>query len=151
MSELRALLERFAKRKSMDIIFDAANTLIDDANMDEELEAWFKDLKLYVRKVRPAPSSTPSSPTCYHRSDSFRQFHDGKDKSHFDNLFQSVGDQFKPWARTPQINDSRRRLTRDLLFDHEGSLKFMPDLWTDIRKVILPTLVCVCCCEVGCC
>jgi len=55
MSELRALLERFAKRKSMDIIFDAANSLIDDANMDEELEAWFKDLKLYVRKVRFLP------------------------------------------------------------------------------------------------
>jgi Family of unknown function (DUF5923) len=33
------------------------------------------------------------------------------------------------------------RLTRDLLFDSEGSLKFKPDLWSDVRKVILPTLV----------
>lgn len=33
------------------------------------------------------------------------------------------------------------RLTKDLLFDSEGSLKFKPDLWNDIRKVILPTLV----------
>jgi hypothetical protein len=33
------------------------------------------------------------------------------------------------------------RLTKDLLFDSEGSLKFKPALWHDIRKVIVPTLV----------
>jgi hypothetical protein len=33
------------------------------------------------------------------------------------------------------------RLTKDLLFDSEGSLKFKAHLWNDIRKVILPTLV----------
>jgi Family of unknown function (DUF5923) len=33
------------------------------------------------------------------------------------------------------------RLTKDLLFDSEGSLKFKPELWSDIRKVIVPTLV----------
>jgi hypothetical protein len=33
------------------------------------------------------------------------------------------------------------RLTRDLLFDSEGSLKFKTDLWSDIRNVILPTMV----------
>jgi len=33
------------------------------------------------------------------------------------------------------------RLTKDLLFDSEGSLKFKPELWSDIRKVIVSTLV----------
>jgi hypothetical protein len=33
------------------------------------------------------------------------------------------------------------RLTKDLLFDSEGSLKFKSDLWSDIWKVIVPTLV----------
>jgi len=33
------------------------------------------------------------------------------------------------------------RLTRDLLFDSEGSLRFKGDLWSDVRKVILPALV----------
>ena len=32
------------------------------------------------------------------------------------------------------------RLTKDLLFDSEGSLKFKPQLWGDMRKVILPTI-----------
>jgi hypothetical protein len=33
------------------------------------------------------------------------------------------------------------RLTKDILFDSEGSLKFKADLWSDIRRVIVPTLV----------
>jgi hypothetical protein len=33
------------------------------------------------------------------------------------------------------------RLTKDLLFDSEGSLKFKPELWNDIRKVILPQII----------
>jgi len=33
------------------------------------------------------------------------------------------------------------RLTKDLLFDSEGSLKFKPQLWDDIRRVILPTVI----------
>jgi len=36
----------------MNIIFDAANVLIEDANNDEELREWFKSLDAYVRKVR---------------------------------------------------------------------------------------------------
>lgn len=32
------------------------------------------------------------------------------------------------------------RLTKDLLFDSKGSLKFKTHLWSGIRKVILPTL-----------
>jgi len=33
------------------------------------------------------------------------------------------------------------RLTKDLLFDIEGSLKFKSHLWDDIRRVILPTVI----------
>jgi len=40
-----------------------------------------------------------------------------------------------------QFGEDWARLTRDLLFDSEGSLKFKPELWSDIRKVILPTLI----------
>jgi hypothetical protein len=32
-------------------------------------------------------------------------------------------------------------LTRDLLFESEGGLKFKPELWNDIRKVILPAFI----------
>lgn len=33
------------------------------------------------------------------------------------------------------------RLSRDLLFDSDGKLAYKPELWNDIRKVILPTLI----------
>ena len=32
-------------------------------------------------------------------------------------------------------------MTKDLLFAEDGSLSFKPQLWTDIRKVIIPALV----------
>jgi hypothetical protein len=40
-----------------------------------------------------------------------------------------------------RFGEDWQRLTHDLLFDSEGSLKFKPDLWRDIRTVIMPTLV----------
>ena len=76
--------------------------------------------------------------------DSGRQFYDGKYKKHFDNLFSSVGDWFKAMGEDPtnkRFGEDWARLTKDLLFDSEGSLKFKPELWSDIRKVIVPTLV----------
>ena len=33
------------------------------------------------------------------------------------------------------------RLTKDLLFDTEGSLKYKPELWSDIKTVVLPAVV----------
>jgi len=150
----------------MDIIFDAANTLIDDANKDEELREWFKTLNSYVRKVRCSSVLFLSclylctisqvllqagyvlEPDCNSRGnhirDSGRQFYDGKYKNHFDNLFSSVGDWFNAMGEDPtnkRFGEDWARLTKDLLFDSEGSLKFKPELWSDIRKVIVPTLV----------
>jgi hypothetical protein len=40
-----------------------------------------------------------------------------------------------------QFGEDWARLTKDLLFDSEGSLKFKPELWNDIRKVVLPQII----------
>jgi len=146
-SELRTLLERFANGQSMDIIFDAANILIDDAHRDEDLRNWFKDLNAYIRKVL-LQAGYVLEPDCNNRGNSIResghQFYDGKYKTHFDNLFTSIGDWFKAMgddSLNKRFGEDWARLTKDLLFDSEGSLKFKAHLWNDIRKVILPTLV----------
>ena len=76
--------------------------------------------------------------------DSGRQFYNGKCKKHFDNLFSSVGDWFKAMGKNPtnrRFGEDWARLTKDLLFDSKGSLKFKPDLCNDMRKIIVPTLV----------
>jgi Family of unknown function (DUF5923) len=73
-----------------------------------------------------------------HIRDSSRQFYDGKYKN---NLFSSVGDWFNAMGEDPtnkRFGEDWARLTKDLLFDSEGSLKFKPELWSDIRKVIVP-------------
>ena len=149
----------------MDIIFDAANALIEDTKHDEGLREWFSNVDAYVRKVRSSPFTLHSThadahpqclldagyvlePDCNNRGnqlrESGRQFYDGKYKGHFDNLFNSIGTFFKAMGNDPlnvRFGEDWARLTRDLLFDSEGGLKFKPELWNDVRKVILPTLV----------
>jgi hypothetical protein len=53
----------FANVQSSNIIFNAANTLINDTQRNRELRNWFKDLNTYIHKVRsllifPVESST---------------------------------------------------------------------------------------------
>ncbi|KIK23254.1 hypothetical protein PISMIDRAFT_100825 [Pisolithus microcarpus 441] len=51
---------------------------------------------------------------------------------------------FSAMAEDPlnkRFGEDWARLTKDLLFDSAGSLQFKPQLWSDIRKVIVPTLV----------
>jgi Family of unknown function (DUF5923)/Hsp70 protein len=55
-------------------------------------------------------------------------------------LFSSVGDWFKAMGEDPtnkRFGEDWARLTKDLLFDSKGSLKFKPELWSDIWKVIV--------------
>jgi len=146
-NQLRTLLERFANGQSLDSIFDAVNSLIDDARSDEEFSAWWHDVDAYARKVLLEPGFV-LEPQCNNEGrslrDSGRRFYDEKYRAHFDHLFNTIGNWFKAMGDDPlnsRFGDDWARLTRDLLFDSEGSLKFKPDLWLDIRKVILPTLV----------
>ena len=76
--------------------------------------------------------------------ESGRKFWDQKYRAHFDNAFNAIGDWFSSMGHDPlnkQFGEDWARLTRDLLFDSEGSLKFKSALWSDIRRVIVPTLV----------
>ncbi|KIK80530.1 hypothetical protein PAXRUDRAFT_833465 [Paxillus rubicundulus Ve08.2h10] len=146
-SELRQLLERFANGRSMDLIFDAVNALNDDARRDEEFRQWFRRLHTFSRKVL-LEAGYVLEQDCNHEAkeirDSGRRFWDQKYRSHFDNLFNSIGDWFSAMGEDPmnkRFGEDWARLTRDLLFDSEGSLKFKAGLWSDIRKVIVPTLV----------
>ncbi|KAF8890527.1 hypothetical protein CPB84DRAFT_1816344 [Gymnopilus junonius] len=147
LREIRTLLERFANGKSVDTITDAVDALIDDANRDEALKEWFSAVDLYIRKVLLEPGYVLESDCNNHANrlkELGREFYDEKYKEEFDNLFNSIGRWFKAMGDDPlnkQFGEDWARLTRDLLFDSEGSLKFKPDLWNDIRKTIVPTLI----------
>jgi hypothetical protein len=141
------MLERFANGKSMDVIIDAINQLIDNAKNDEEFRQWFQSVDAYAHKVLLEPGYV-LEPMCdsegHEVRESGRRFYDEKYKAHFDRLFDSIGTWFSAMGEDPlnrRFGDDWARLTRDLLFDSEGSLKFKPGLWMDIRKVILPSIV----------
>ncbi|KAG2367086.1 hypothetical protein BDR07DRAFT_1272922 [Suillus spraguei] len=149
MSELRTLLERFANGLSMNDIFDASNALIDDARRDDEFRNWFHRLNTYIRKASVLLEAGFVLENDCNREgnqilESGRHFWDEKYKEHFDNLFNAIGKWFAAMGEDPlnkRFGEDWARLTRDLLFDSEGSLKFKADLWSDIRNVILPTMV----------
>jgi hypothetical protein len=145
--ELRTLLERFANGASLDIVLDAVDVIINDARHDEALREWFSAVDAYIRKVLLEPGYV-IEPECNSHANRLRetgrQFYDQKYQGSFDNLFNSIGTWFKAFGDDPlnkQFGEDWARLTKDLLFDSEGSLKFKADLWSDIRKVIVPTLV----------
>lgn len=131
----------------MDVIINAINTLIDDARSDEEFRRWFKSVGAYLRKVLLEPGyvlDPKCNPEGREVRESGRRFYDEKYKSHFDHLFDSIGTWFKAVGEDPLVkrfSDDWARFTHALLFDNEGSLKFKPDLWMDIRKVIFPSIV----------
>ncbi|KAG8928965.1 hypothetical protein FRC02_006163 [Tulasnella sp. 418] len=146
-SELRTLLERFANGKSLDGIENAARTLWEDAQRDEDLRNWFRELDEFVRKTLLEPGYV-LSPACTNRSDQLQDsghaFFDQKYKGHKDAIFDEVSAWFSAWADDPlnkRFSADWKRLTKDLLFDEHGGLTFKPHLWYDIRKVILPALI----------
>lgn len=147
MSELRTLLERFADGVSLDIIGNAMRQLYEDSRNDEGLRNWFSEVNSFARDSLMQPGYVLED-ACNDRAnqlrDTGRQYYDDKYKNHFNNLFNSAGDWFTAWGNDPlnrRFGQDWARLTKDLLFDSEGSLKFKPELWTDIRKTILPSLI----------
>ncbi|KAI0940432.1 hypothetical protein AcW1_003630 [Taiwanofungus camphoratus] len=147
MSELRTLLERFANGMSLDVIGDAVRALYDDSQKDEDLRRWFQDVNNFVREalMQPGYVIDDGCNTCARDlREGGRRFYDEKYRGHFDNLSSSVTDWFSAWTNDPlnrRFGQDWARLTKDLLFDSEGSLKFKPELWMDIRRVILPSLM----------
>ncbi|KAI9510806.1 hypothetical protein F5148DRAFT_1176664 [Russula earlei] len=147
IAQIRTVLERFANGRGMDVIIDAINALIDDAKNDEEFRQWFQAVDAYSRKVLLEPGYV-LEPLCNSEGRQVREsghrFYSEKYMAHFDRLFDSIGTWFSAMSEDPlnkRFGNDWARLTRDLLFDSEGSLKFKPDLWMDVRKVILPSIV----------
>lgn len=147
IDDLRKLLERIANNKSLDPISDAYFALADDAKRDPELEGWLKNVKVFANDVLLRDGYVLDEECARHARDlreSGRRFYDDKYKMHFDDLFRSLED----WAKgvsedslNQRFADDWARLTKDLLFDKEGSLKFKSQLWNDVRRTILPQLV----------
>ncbi|KAF9444701.1 hypothetical protein P691DRAFT_763168 [Macrolepiota fuliginosa MF-IS2] len=147
LRELRTILERFANNSSLDDVIDATNVLIDDSRRDPELRRWFTDANDYARRVLLEPGFVIDD-ECGTMGDQLRErgrhFYDDKYRDQFDSLFNSVSAWFNAMGEDPlnkRFGEDWARLTKDLLFDSEGRIKFKQELWDDIRKVILPQII----------
>ncbi|KAK4699364.1 hypothetical protein P7C70_g6896, partial [Phenoliferia sp. Uapishka_3] len=147
--ELRTLLERFANGQSMQPILDAVNQLYTDAKNDQELTSWFKQLDAYVRRVLQEPGYIMKDSADHdgrRLMDQGKRFWDpetGKYAGHKDALFDTTGAFFKAYADDDlnvQLGEDVKKLTKDLLMDGDGNLKYKSHLWGDVREVILPAL-----------
>ncbi|KAF5341441.1 hypothetical protein D9758_014751 [Tetrapyrgos nigripes] len=70
----------------------------------------------------------------------------GKYREHFDRVFDGVGAWMNGIPEDPlnkRLGTDIQRFTKDLLFseDGQGQLVFKPELWNDVRDVIVPMLV----------
>lgn len=147
LGEIRTLLERFANGRSLSTIGEPMRTLNDDAQQDERLRHWFRDIDEYIHEVLLQPGYVLDD-QCNERGrqlrETGREFYDGKYKGHFDKLFNSVAEWFRAWAEDPlnkRIGNNFAQLTKDLLFDGDGHLTFKPELWRDVRQEIFPAFV----------
>ncbi|KAG2077964.1 hypothetical protein BDR04DRAFT_1147674 [Suillus decipiens] len=147
MPKLRILLERFADHHSMDGFVDAFDALIDRARCDDQFRSWLHRLNRYIHKVL-FKAGFVLKVDCNREGnkilESGRHFWNEKYKEHFDNLIITGGEWFAAVEEDPlnkRLGEDWARLMHDLLFDSEGSLKFKADLWSDVAKVILPTMM----------
>jgi hypothetical protein len=92
--ELRELLRRFANGTDPNIIWDAANVLVQDSRNDPELREWFTHVDAYIRKTLLEPGFV-LEPACNNEANTLREqgrrFYDDKYQGHFNNFFDSVG------------------------------------------------------------
>lgn len=130
---------------------DPFDALADDARRDPELRKWFGEGRDWLRDVllKTGYVLEPASTTAFDRwVDGGKVFYgeDGKYREHFNRLFDGAGEFVKGVGEDPgntKFASNWAKLTRDLLFaeGEGGGLTFKKDLWTDIRKVVVPMLV----------
>jgi hypothetical protein len=129
-------------------IFNATDRIWEDAQHDEALKGWWSKLSAFARKslLEPGFIISPQFDNQWNAlRDEGSQLFNGRYKDHKDHLFDAISAFFKSFADDPlnkRFGEDWTRLTKHLLFGEDGkSLSYKPQLWKDVRSVILPQLV----------
>ncbi|KLT41292.1 hypothetical protein CC85DRAFT_286608 [Cutaneotrichosporon oleaginosum] len=147
LSNFLVILERFANGQSLQPVRNALDQIYTDARNDQQLDAWWKAINDYVHAVLLEPGYVMEDECNEHGRalvNNGRQFFEGRYKPHWDNLWNELTAWLKAFNADPlnrAFGEDWKRLTKNLLFNDEGSLAFKPKLWRDIRRVILPSLI----------
>ena len=69
---------------------------------------------------------------------------EGKYKGHFDAVFDGSNEWLTGWQQNVEnekVAQAFRHATTSLLFTPEGRITFKADVWSDLRRVVIPALV----------
>jgi hypothetical protein len=144
LTNLKALVERFANSTSTDDLFESINNIYRDADRDPQLKEWFKSIDKYVRRCLQEQGyvlqdeSTDEWNALYDRGHFLLR---ERYRDHTDRIldeFKFLGDQFDQDPQNKAFSLAIQKLFRDLGTGENGKATFKPHLIKDLMNVIIP-------------
>ncbi|KAH6603519.1 hypothetical protein Trco_008294 [Trichoderma cornu-damae] len=144
--DLRTLIERFANGTSTEDLWQSIGQIYKDADKDQELRDWFKQVNAYIRKCLLEQGyvledgSTHEWNRLYDRG---RFLLREKYRSHTDRVIDEVrfvADQFDQDPQNKAFGHAVHKLFKDLGNDENGRPTFKPHLVKDLTEVIMPAI-----------
>ncbi|KAL7945854.1 hypothetical protein V8C42DRAFT_45707 [Trichoderma barbatum] len=144
--DLRTLIERFANGTSTEDLWQSIGQIYKDADRDQELRDWFKQVDAYIRRCLLEQgyvledASTEEWNRLY---DKGRYLLREKYRSHTDRVIDElkfVADQFDHDPQNKAFGSAVQKLFKDLGNDENGKPTFKPHLVKDLTEVILPAI-----------
>ncbi|GJN70050.1 hypothetical protein PLICBS_004102 [Purpureocillium lilacinum] len=145
--DLRTLIERFANGTSTSDLWASISQVYKDADKDQELRNWFKNMDNYIRRCLLEQgyildeSSTEEWNRLYEHG---RYLLREKYRSHTDRVIDEtklLTDQFDKDPQNKAFRESVQRLFNHLGQDEAGKSVFKPHLVKDLTEVILPAML----------
>jgi hypothetical protein len=144
--DLKTLIERFANGTSTDDLWASINQIYEDADRDDELKNWFRNLDTYLRRCLQEQGyilDEQSNRDWNHLYDQGNYLLRNKYRTHTDRIFDEIkflADQFDQDQHNKAFAASLSKLFTDLGNDENGKPTFKPHLIKDLTEVILPAL-----------
>ncbi|PTB66491.1 hypothetical protein BBK36DRAFT_1119366 [Trichoderma citrinoviride] len=144
--DLRTLIERFANGTSTEDLWQSISQIYRDADRDQELRDWFKQVDTYIRKclLEQGYVLEDQSTEDWNRLyDKGRYLLRDKYRGHTDRVVDEVKfitDQFDQDPQNKAFGQAIQKLFNDLGTDENGKPAFKPHLIKDLTDVVMPAI-----------
>ena len=144
LTDLKILLQRFANSTSFEDFTDSINQIYKDAEKDDELKGWFKDLNRYIRRCLQQEGfilddeSNEEGSRLYEKG---RFLTRERYRDHFDHVVDEakfMAEQFEQDPQNKAFAQSMNKLFNHLGHDANGKQEFKPHLLKDLTDVFIP-------------
>lgn len=145
--DLRTLIERFANGTSTSNLWESIGQIYKDAEKDDELKGWFKNMDRYIRRCLLEQGyvlEDASNEEWNRLYEQGRHLLREKYKGHTDRVIDEVkfvGDQFDQDPLNKKFGLAVQRLFQHLGNDSNGKPQFKKHLVKDLFEVIIPGIL----------